>query len=608
MTINQKVELLRQWMREQPEQPNVYIIPTADPHGSEYIAPHWACREWITGFTGSAGTAVVTLNEALLWTDSRYWLQAEQQLANTPFQLMKEGTDPSVGQWLSQQFPQLSARVGVPAQLLDAATISHLHGYNPQLATQPNGTTLVTRTDAFATIWEQRPALPQASIEVQDEATAGETAQSKLTRLQQALITTPEAQPHDVFLFNNLEDIAWLLNLRGHDIDYNPVFIAFLTYHRSTQRFTLFTHYDTLTPTARQHLESLNIQLRSYHDELLTQTLQHPHTRFTTEGPVGCIPTVRYNTFANPIPLWRAIKNEAECEGFRQAMRYDGVAMVKLLRWLDEQMQQGQPLTELSVVQQLHTYRAACPHFKGDSFPTIAAYNEHGAIVHYEPDAQSNIALQPHGLLLLDSGGQYACGTTDITRTIACGTLTHEERRINTLVMKGHLRLAAMRFPVGTTGLQLDLAARMDMWAAGYDFGHGTGHGVGAYLCVHEGPQQIRKDDRPCTHIPFTPGMTITDEPGIYVTGKFGVRIENTLLCIPHRTTPFGHFLAFEVLTLCPYDIRALDLSLLTTAEVDQINAYHHQVRTQLMPLLTDDADKLWLAHATAAIECGEAE
>lgn len=605
MTINEKVDALRQWMRQHPAHPNVYIVPTTDPHASEYIAPHWACREWLTGFTGSAGIAVVTQTDALLWTDSRYWLQAEEQLKGTPFKLMKEGQDPEIDTWMCQA-PILRAEgvhAGVAAELLDACTMNTLMNYDNSLFDDPQSHTLVTRDDAFDELWTDRPALPHGAIDVQDEATAGETAKSKLKRLAFELSKKDSCQD-DIFFFNSLDDIAWVLNLRGNDIAYNPVFLAFMTYSRVLECYTLYAHTDALTPAARQHLEKLNVGVIDYEDkENLSFALRDPRTRFTHNAPAGLIPTTNYREFYNPIPDWRAIKNESESEGFRQAMRYDGVAMVKFLRWLDESIQKGEPISELSAAQHLTACRADCQHFEGDSFATIAAYDQHGAIVHYEPNELSDVPLQQRGLFLLDSGGQYDCGTTDITRTIALGPLTDEERHINTLVMKGHLRLANLHFPQGTTGLQLDLAARMDMWAEGYDFGHGTGHGVGAHLCVHEGPQQIRKDDRACTRVVFKPGMTITDEPGIYIEGKFGVRIENTLLCVPDRTTDFGTFLRFEVLTLCPYDIRALDLSLLSSAEVEQINTYHHTVREQIMPLLTDEADKLWLARATASID-----
>lgn len=614
MTITEKVEALRLWMRKEHTELNVYIVPTSDPHGSEYIAPHWACREWLTGFTGSAGIAVVTLTEAFLWTDSRYWLQAERQLEGTPFKLMKIEKGWEFDMWLSSHFPNGTLHAGVPAELLDAPTMNSLINYNPEIFHEPVSTTLITREDAFATLWTDRPALPHAPIDVQNEEVAGETAYDKLMRLQEVLDEQCDDKG-DLFLFNNLEDIAWLLNLRGADVDYNPVFIAYLTYepknadaNTDEADFKLYTHIDTLTPAAREHLEDLGVELADYDSDELYEVFNNDKTRCAGNGPCGLMGNPYYLEFKNPVPAWRAIKNESEEAGFRKAMTYDGVAMVKFLRWLDEAMQQGERVTELSAAQKLHDLRAENKNFCGDSFATIAAYGPHGAIVHYEPDAESDAVLEPHGLFLLDSGGQYNSATTDITRTIALGPITDEERHINTLVMKGHLRLAAMHFPEGTVGLQLDTAARLDMWAEGYDFGHGTGHGVGARLCVHEGPQQIRKDDRSCTRIAFKPGMTITDEPGLYIEGKFGVRIENTLLCVPDRVTPFGSFLRFEVLTLCPYQLSSLDLSMLTAAEVEQINVYHRTVRERLMPLLTADADRMWLARATASIEAGEAE
>lgn len=597
--MNERLKLLRQWMTTQPTAPDAYIIPTADPHNSEYVAPHWACREWITGFTGSAGLAIVTQKEAVLWTDSRYWLQAEEQLKDSEFQLMREGAEgvASPEDWVLKHVG-CDAKIGAPAELINDAVLQIAYAIDEELMFRPDDAVIVTRADAFDTIWTDRPALPAAPIVPQDARYTGCDVKTKLERLEKEL-THSNSCEDDMFVFNDLSDIAWLLNLRGADIAYNPVFLGYLVYDRCLHHFSLFTHDDTMTPEAIAQLREADVTISPYAD--VVSLLRMPQMRFSN-GPFG-LTSINYRTFENPVPRWRAQKDEAEMEGFRQAMLNDGVAMVRFLRWLDEQMQAGATVTEMDIDRQLTAFRAEQPGFEQPSFATIAAYGAHGAIVHYEADEKSNATLQPHGLLLLDSGGQYASGTTDITRTIALGPLTDEERHVNTLVMKGHLRLASLHFPVGTKGLQLDLAARIDMWAAGYDFGHGTGHGVGAHLCVHEGPQQIRKDERSATLIGFRSGMTITDEPGIYVTGKFGVRIENTLLCVPDRTTDYGSFLRFEVLTLCPYDLRALDLSLLSPREIEQINTYHRHVREMLLPHLTSEADQRWLAYATAAIE-----
>ena len=601
MTISQRVEALRQWLESQPQAAGqavqAYIVPTADPHNDEYIPARWQCRQWLTGFDGSAGTAVVTTRgTAALWTDSRYWLQAAAQLEGTPFTLMREGdpATPGMAQWLTAQG---ITRVSAPA---DMVTLSSVSAWTAQ------GLTYVPLPDAFDTLWPDRPALPAAPIVVQPAAYAGHTMQQKLDRLRQHLragSATAASDHEGAYLFTDLADLAWLLNLRGADVPYNPVFVAYLAYEPGPDTFTLFTHTDTLTPEARTQLDQGGVAVQPY-EAAATFVATHATRLDPAQATMSLCPRPQTQpTFSSPLEHWRAIKTEAEAEGFRQAMLRDGVAMVKFLRWLDEQQAAGHEVTEISADEKLTALRAQQPGYCELSFATIAACGAHGAIVHYEATPHTNVRLTPHGLLLLDSGAQYDCGTTDITRTIALGNLTAEERRVYTLVLKGHLRLAHLQFPEGTTGLQLDLAARQDMWAAGYDFGHGTGHGVGSHLCVHEGPHQIRKNVRPCTLIPFEPGMTITDEPGIYVEGRFGVRIENTLLCVPSRETDFGRFLRFETLTLCPYDLRAVDRELLTPDEVEQINTYHMIVRRRLMPLLTDDADKIWLARATASIE-----
>lgn len=593
MNITQRVEKLRQWMHSQGIR--AYIIPTADPHNNEYIPAHWICREWISGFTGSAGLAVVTETQAALWTDSRYWLQAKEQLAGTPFVLMREGEKgvPAPAQWLAERWKDMEKpqQAHCPADMLTTGM---------QAEAREAGIDLVGAADAFDELWNERPALPAAPIEVQPEAWTGLTIADKLHDMAQRLNKVLDGR---TYVFNDLSDIAWLLNLRGNDIPYNPVFVAYLTYEPGKGRFTLFTHHDTLTDEARAQLREAGVALAAYND--LQPALRGKRTAFgpqtvsTLTAPAEPGAATDYTIIASPAEALRAVKNEAEQAGFRQAMLRDGIAMVGFLRWLDEQMLAGNQVTECGVDQKLTALRAQQPGFKELSFATIAAYGPHAAVVHYEAEPATDATLEPHGLLLLDSGAQFDCGTTDITRTIALGKLTDEEKRVYTLVLKGHLGLSRMHFPEGTTGLQLDLAARRDMWEAGYDFGHGTGHGVGSHLCVHEGPHQIRKNLRACTLIPFTEGMVVTNEPGIYLSGKFGVRIENVLLCRYEQTTPFGRFLQFEDLTLCPYDLRAVDRTLLNATEVQQINTYHARVRSLLLSLLTDPADKQWLEAAT---------
>ncbi len=595
MTIDKRVAALRSWLNGLAAQGmaiDAYVVPTADPHNDEYIPSHYMCREWLSGFTGSAGVAVVTAADARLWTDSRYFLQAEDELKGTPFTLMREGERnvPSVTQWLKEAGVK---RVAAPADMLTVSTAKEW---------MENGMEVVAVPDAFDTIWTERPALPNGTIDVHPLQFAGESVESKLSRLTQHLQQREDAE--GAYLFNDLADLAWLLNLRGADIPYNPVFLAyFLVDLKGENPYTLFTHCETLTTEAAAQLQKAGVCCKPYAEAV--DAAKNLGKRLHIDPSLATLTLCNGEEqhFCSPIEQWRAVKNLAEREGFRQAMLRDGVALVKFHRWLDERMAHGEEVTELSVDEKLTALRAEGEGFKELSFGTIAACGAHGAIVHYEADAKSSVRLPQHGLLLLDSGAQYDCGTTDITRTVALGNLTAEERRVYTLVLKGHLRLMRMHFPEGTTGLQLDLAVRQDMWAAGYDFGHGTGHGVGAHLCVHEGPHQIRKNVRDCTLVPFCEGMTITDEPGIYVPGKFGVRIENTLICVADKETDFGRFLKFESLTLCPYDLRPVDRSLLTPVEVEQINNYHLMVRRRLMPLLTDEADKVWLARTTSAIE-----
>ena len=590
MTVNQRVEALRSWMRDHGV--DAYLVPTSDPHNDEYIPPHWMCREWITGFTGSAGTAIVTLTRAALWTDSRYWLQAAEQLADTPFELMRDGEPrtltPAI--WLDcQKQNGADFIVAGPDDMLTPFTARWL---------REAGLTLRTGLpDAFDAIWADRPALPAAPIVVQPEQWTGRAAADKLH--DAAFRITPWLKA-DCYLFNDLSDIAWLLNLRGSDIAYNPVFVAYLVYFREDEHFELFTHTDTLTPEAFDELRRHRVVLREY-DEIADFCRRHS-VQAADSVPLS-LPLKQPEPLASPVGQMRAVKNEAEREGFRQAMLRDGVAMVQFLRWLQEEVGSGRRVTEISASQRLADLRAAQPGFCDLSFATIAGYGPHGAIVHYEAEPHTDAELRPEGLLLLDSGAQYESGTTDITRTIALGPVTDEMRCVYTLVLKGHLALARQRFPEGTTGLQLDLAARSAMWHHGYDFGHGTGHGVGSHLCVHEGPHQIRKDLRDCTLVPFADGMVVTNEPGIYLAGRFGVRIENVLLCRHALQTDFGRFLEFEDLTLCPYDLSPLDLSLLTAGEVEQIDAYHAEVRRRLMPLLTDEADRDWLAKATEPLK-----
>lgn len=598
----------RHWMRENGI--DLYIVPTADPHGSEYIAAHWQTRQWLTGFTGSAGTAVVTADEALLWTDSRYWLQAAEQLEASGFKLMREGEAdvPSPMAWIERTARAFYEQYHCPLAIgFEAETIAwdvykQLAGWTPYVKVD------VCAAAPFATLWPQRPALPASPLRIQPVALAGMTLEDKVAQLWTKVRKDYPTEHFKHILLADLADIAWLLNLRAADIDFNPVFYAYLVLHKPPCGGLcgcLYTDISRIPEDVKHYLHTAGISMAAYEEayHFFDAEADKSEEWMLLEGTNTLLAsnaqknfgTLTLSLYPSPVETLRAVKNDTEQVGFRRAMERDGVAMVQLLRWIDERL----PESELAVSEQLLSLRKRQAGYCGLSFETISAYGSHGAIVHYEPTPESNAPLEARSFLLLDSGAQYDCGTTDITRTIPLGPLTHEERLAYTLVLKGHIALSATRFPEGTTGLQLDLAARRAMWQAGYDFGHGTGHGVGSHLCVHEGPHQIRKNPRPCTLVPFRPGMIVTNEPGIYVEGHFGVRIENVLLCQGDGKTPFGRFCRFEPLTLCPIDLRPVLWDMISAEERAWLNSYHAEVRRRLLPLLDDEADRLWLQQAT---------
>ncbi len=528
-------------------------------------------RQWISGFDGSAGTAVVTLSDAALWTDSRYFIAAEEQLKGTPFQLMKDGLPetPSITEWLCRRLSE-GETVGIDGDVFTATEIDEM-----KTAFEKAGIKLRTDLDPAETLWTDRPPVPKNKVERQPLEFAGETAESKIERVRQAL----RAQKAESILISQLDDIAWLLNLRGSDVHCNPVFVSYVLL--TLDEVTLFIDSEKLDDTTYSYLKNIGVGLKPYEDF-------KPSTRQLVNSSACQL---------SPIPALKSIKNPAEIEGFRRAMIRDGVAMVKFLRWLKPAVEAGNE-TEMSIDRKLTAFRAEQPLYRGLSFDTIAAYGPHGAIVHYEATPESDIKLEPKGLLLLDSGAQYQDGTTDITRTIALGPLTDEERLDYTLVLKGHIRLALTRFPDGISGTQIDALARYAMWQHGINYGHGTGHGVGSYLCVHEGPHQIRHTWKPA---PLHAGMTVTNEPGIYRKGKHGVRIENTMLIVEDGETEFGKFLRLEPLTLCPIDLTPVLWDMMTPEEVDYINAYHKKVYEALSPFLNDE-ERQWLRVPSVAL------
>lgn len=592
--IELRLARLRELMKR--EHLSAFIFPSTDAHQSEYVADHWRGREWISGFNGSAGTAVVTMKSAALWTDSRYFLAAEEQLEGTEYQLMRlkmEGT-PTIAEWLGKELQDVqSPEVGLDGMVNSYNYVKDLSYSLRKLG----GITLRTNLDPLEQIWENRPSLPTNPVEIQSLEYAGETLVSKVARIRKSL-----RELHaDGMLVSALDDIAWTLNLRGTDVHCNPVFVSYLLIE--SDKVSLFVDDNKLSPEVKQYLQDNQVSLYKYNkvEKCLESyseyniLLDGDETSYYLWKTVKCQEIV---AAASPIPAMKAVKNKAEIEGYRSAMLKDGVAMVKFLKWLKPAVEAGGQ-TEISIDEKLTSLRAEQKLFRDISFDTIAGYAQHGAIVHYEATPETDVVLKPEGLILIDSGAQYQDGTTDITRTIALGAVSEEMKHIYTLVLKAHIQLELVKFPDGASGTQLDAVGRECMWREGYNFLHGTGHGVGSYLCVHEGPHQIRMEWMPT---PLRAGMTLTDEPGLYLAGKFGVRIENTVLISDYMSTEFGKFLQIEPLTLCPIDTTPIDVDMLLPEEIDWLNAYHHSVYEKLSPFL-DEEEKIWLENATKPIK-----
>ena len=584
------LEALRDLMRS--KHIDAVIIPGTDPHQSEYPSEHWKFRDYVSGFTGSNGTAVVTLDDAGLWTDSRYFLQAAEQLEGSGFTLRKENIpgEPTVLEWLGEVLDE-DAVVGVDGRLFSLIEANRIEMFCAQ-----NGFMFAPDFRAAEAIWTDRPARPMNPAFVHDEALAGEDVDSKISRVVDAL----DAADADGLLITALDEIAWLLNLRGSDVDYTPVVIAFA--YVSEDERVLFIDSEKVTSEVKDHLKKYGVKIKDYDDieKFLgkissTATVMVDPNRVSDALGQAMICNKTY--MASPVIALKGVKNECQIAGFRQAMLYDGAAMVRMMMWLEQNVANG--ITEMDVDRRLQQERAAYASNRGDSFHMIAGYKDHGAIVHYEATDESAYTLAPEGLLLVDTGGQYLEGTTDITRTISLGNPTAAEKHDYTLILKGHLALARAVFPKGTMGVQLDVLARGPLWNEGMTYLHGTGHGVGHFLGCHEGPQSIRMEANPT---PLELGMVTSNEPGIYKTGEYGIRTENLLLCVPACSNEeWGEFYKFESLTLFPYDTTLMDMDMLSHEEVKQINDYHAMVCERLRPLLSAD-EAQWLEQKCKSI------
>lgn len=586
-TINNRIAALRAHIAQ--EQIQAFIIPSTDPHLSEYVAPHWQSREWISGFTGSAGTVVVTAKDAGLWTDSRYFLQAARQLEGTCITLYKEmlPETPNIPEFLSAHLQEGDC-VGIDGKMFSAEEVEHL-----QKELKKSGICIKSIADPMQLLWTDRPAMPLAPTFVYDTKYAGMSFTEKLPAVRQAM----EAAGADSLLLAALDEIAWLLNIRGNDVHCNPVVVSYLLIEKDKVNY--FVQPQKVTPELAEYFSANGISVHPYEEighylnsfnahSILMNPAKTNYAIYSAIRP-GCL----IINGASPVALLKAIRNKQEIAGIHAAMQRDGVALVKFLKWLDEAVPAGKE-TEISVDKKLHTFRAAQPLYMGESFDTIAGYKEHGAIVHYEATPETDVTLKPEGFLLLDSGAQYLDGTTDITRTIALGPLTEEEKTDYTLILKGHIALAMAVFPEGTRGAQLDVLARMPIWKKRMNYLHGTGHGVGHFLNVHEGPQSIRMNENP---IPLQPGMVTSNEPGVYKAGSHGIRTENLLLTVPAGEGMFGNYLKFETITLCPICRKGIIKELLTAEEIEWLNEYHRVVYEKLSPDLDND-EKEWLKEA----------
>lgn len=590
-TIATRIESLRKAMKH--EAIHACIIPSSDPHISEYPAEHWKCREWISGFTGSAGTVVITTTKAGLWTDSRYFLQAKEQLQDTEIELFRDGLPgtPDMKEWLLKELP-LEGTIGIDGDVFSMAEASGLIRFFSN-----NQINIDTSFSPFDKIWKNRPAVPTNKIFILPEEFSGARAKEKVGQTVSAL----HEAGANMTIIGSLDAIAWLFNIRGNDIKFNPVAITYAVV--SDKETVLFIDPEKLTKEAADYLQGEGIILADYNKIYdYIENVEEGTNILINEGKINYtlfdrIPANHavISTAIHPVDLLKSIKNNVEIEGFRNAMKRDGVALVRFFIWLEKSLNDGTPVTEMDISRKLREYRSEQDYYYGESFDTIAGYGAHGAIVHYSADEKSNATIEKKGLLLIDSGAQFFDGTTDITRTIAVGETSIQMRCDYTAVLKGHIALARAQFPKGTKGIQLDILARKELWESGLNYLHGTGHGIGHFLNVHEGPQSIRMEFNPC---PILVGMVTSNEPGVYKTNEYGIRIENLLLTTEKQKTVYGEFYQFETITLCPIDTVPVEKSLLSQQEIDWLNSYHQHVFETLSPLLSEE-EKIWLKNKT---------
>lgn len=590
-SIKERIHALRMTFR--PNNIKAFIIPSTDPHLSEYVAPYWMSREWISGFTGSAGTAVILMDKAGLWTDSRYFLQAEKELEGSGITLYKEmlPETPSITKFLCQNLKP-GESVSIDGKMFSVQQVEQMKEDLAPYQLQVN-----LFGDPLKNIWKDRPSMPDAPAFIYDVKYAGKSCGEKVAAIR------TELKKKGIFalFLSSLDEIAWTLNLRGSDVHCNPVIVSYLLV--TQDEVVYFISPEKITQEVNKYLQEQQVSLRKYDEAesfLNSFTgenilIDPKKTNYAIYSAIN--PACKVVRGESPVTLLKAIRNEQEIAGIHHAMQRDGVALVKFLKWLEASVLSGKE-TELSVDRKLHEFRAAQPLYMGESFDTIAGYKEHGAIVHYSATEESDVTLQSKGFLLLDSGAQYLDGTTDITRTIALGELTEEEKTDYTLILKGHIALAMAKFPAGTRGAQLDVLARMPIWSHGMNFLHGTGHGVGHFLSVHEGPQSIRMNENP---IVLQPGMVTSNEPGVYKAGSHGIRTENLTLVCKDKEGMFGEYFKFETITLCPICKKGIIKEMLTAEEVKWFNDYHQTVYKKLSPSLNEE-EKKWLLEATKAI------